>query len=61
MTRKYRINQNKNKMVNIDLIKYLDCNNVESLKPYAFYLCKNFLGKAWSQFKINDFTIEKLR
>ncbi len=48
-------------MMDIDLIREIDCTDLESVKPYAFYLCKNFLGKAWSNYEIENFEILKMR
>jgi len=41
-------------------ISNFDCNDIETVKPYAFSICRKYLDKTWSQAEINDFQIERL-
>jgi hypothetical protein len=47
-------------MVDISLLKSVDYNDLETLKPYAFHLCQIYLKESWTKLKIEQFILERI-
>ena len=48
-------------MVDLNLIESVDYSKIEAVKPYAFYLCRNFLENDWNQIELDEFKITRLK
>ena len=47
--------------MDLDLLKTLDYENIASIKPFALFLCQQFLDKKWFDSFLNDFELERIR
>ena len=48
------------KMFDLNEIANLDYNAVDTVKPYALYVCQNFLEKPWTEISPLDFNLERI-
>ena len=47
--------------MDLDLIKTLDYENIASVKPFALFLCQQFLDKKSSNSFLDDIKLERIR
>lgn len=48
-------------MVDLSLLKSVDYNDLEALKPYALHLCQSFLRESWKKLEKDQLILERIR